>query len=281
MIRCKNRRKVALNEIKLRFFLCWWIIVVTFQDSMAVRKLIYRSFAALSLLILFSDCVAIKDLNYTLEGTRIDLSRKGLTRIPDEVFDQTETKVLRLFGNKIDSISDRIGELVNLEELFIGRNELTSLPAAIGQLKKLRVLYVENNRLESLPEEIGNLPLLEEVRLGQNQLVSLPESIGKLKNLVFLKLSYNSIESLPAAIGECSNLGFLYLNRNNLQDLPESMSKLNRLKEIYLSGAGPLLQVPESMCGLRYLELINIDNSIALPPCMYVLQANRLQIVQQ
>ena len=147
-------------------------------------------------------------------------------------------------------------------------------------MRKLRVLYVENNRLEFLPEEIGDLESLEEMRLGQNQLVSLPESIGKLKNLVVLKLTYNSLRSIPESISECTNLGFLYLNRNNMEELPESMSQLSRLKEIHLRGAGPLLQVPESMCSLRYLELISIDNSIALPPCMYVLQANRLQIDQ-
>ena len=247
---------------------------------MYLRSISYRILVLAILASAFHGCVAIKDIKYTMEGTRLDLSRQGLNEIPEEVFLRTDIKVLRLFGNSIESISPRIAELENLEELFIGRNELRSLPPEIGQLKNLRVLYVENNRLESLPEELGHLESLEELRLSQNQLVSLPESIGRLNNLVVLRVNYNSLESIPASIGNCSNLGFLHLKRNNMVELPSTITNLNRLKELYLTDAGPLLQVPEEMCNLRYMELIVIDNTIALPACMYVLQANRLRIVQ-
>ena len=234
-----------------------------------------------SLLFLLFGCAGIKDLKHSRNGNALNLSRRGLTEFPEEVFENKDLRVLRLYGNNIDTIPDRIAELVNLEKLYIGRNNLKYIPAAIGELKNLKILSVQYNEIDSLPEELGNLTSLEQLWLNQNQLTSLPESLGDLKNLEILHVKYNQLDSLPTSIGECENLQFIYLNRNNLQKLPKSMAKLSRLKELYLAGAGPLLDVPEEMCALRYFELIQIDFNTALPACMYVLQANRLQIIQE
>lgn len=233
-----------------------------------------------AILLALSACSTIKDLEYSREGNALDLSRKGLTEFPEEAFFNPELKVLRLYGNHIDSIPDRIGELVNLEKLYLGRNDLTYLPASIGKLTKLKIISLQYNEIDSLPDEIGDLTALEQLLLNQNNLTSLPENLGNLKNLEMLQVKFNQLDSLPSSIGECERLKFIYLNRNNLRSLPESMANLDQLKELYLSGAGPLLNVPEAMCGLRYFELIEIDRNTALPPCMYVLQANRLQIIQ-
>jgi len=56
-------------------------------------------------------CRQIKDLKYAKEGTVIDLSKKGLTEIPDDVLSNKEVKILRLFGNMIDSIPESIGDM--------------------------------------------------------------------------------------------------------------------------------------------------------------------------
>ena len=234
----------------------------------------------ISTVFLLFGCARIKDLKHSKNGNALNLSRKGLTEFPEAAFENKELRVLRLYGNNIDSIPDRIVELVNLEKLYIGRNDLKYIPASIGKLKNLKILSVQYNEIDSLPEELGNLTNLEQLLLNQNQLTSLPESLGNLKNLEVLQVKYNQLDSLPNSIGACENLQFIYLNRNNLQTLPKSMANLSRLKELYLSGAGPMLDVPEEMCSLRYFELIQIDRNTALPACMYVLQANRLQIIQ-
>lgn len=231
--------------------------------------------------MLTAGCTAIMDLNNTIEGTAINLSRKRLTKIPDEVFENKSLKVLRLYGNQLDSIPARIGELENLEKLYLGRNRLTSLPKEIGNLKKLKLLSIQYNDIETLPEEIGGLESLEQLWVNQNELTYLPESIGKLKKLVVLKANFNWLDSLPPTIGNCSELQFIHLTRNNLKVLPDSISKLRKLRELHLSNAGPLLQVPESLCDLRLFELIVVDATVALPPCMYVLQTNRLRVVRR
>lgn len=226
-------------------------------------------------------CARVKDLKHSRNGEALNLSRKGLTEFPEEAFENKELKVLRLYGNSIDSIPDRISELAKLEKLYIGRNDLTYIPASIGKLKNLKIFSAQYNQIDSLPDELCDLSSLEQLWLNQNQLTNLPESLGDLKNLEILQVKFNQLDSIPTSIGECENLQFVHLNRNNLRELPKSMAKLSRLKELYLSGAGPLLDVPEEMCDLRYFELIQVDRNTALPACMYVLQANRLRIIQE
>ncbi len=259
---CFKRKSVfcAMGSISFHFFgrsMCWSLLVLSLVS-----------------------CAKLKDFEASSEGNALDLSRKGLTKFPDEAFENKDLKILRLYGNQIDSIPDRISELKNLEKLYIGRNDLKYIPASIGELTNLKILSLQYNELDSLPEEIGNLASLEQLWLNQNKLKKLPESLGELKKLEILQAKFNQLDSLPESIGSCENLSFIYLNRNNLRKLPVSMAQLSDLKELYLSGAGPLLDVPEEMCNLRYFELIEIDRNTALPACMYVLQANRLQIIQ-
>lgn len=235
----------------------------------------------ISLIFLLTQCARIKDLKHSKEGNALNMSRKGLTKFPEEAFQNKELTVLRLYGNEIDSIPDRISELTKLEKLYIGRNDIKYIPASIGELKNLKIFSAQYNEIEFLPNELCDLTSLEQLWVNQNQLTSLPDSLGKLKNLEILQAKFNQLDSLPNSIGDCESLKFIHLNRNNLRALPKSMAKLSSLKELYLSGAGPLLDVPEEMCDLRFFELIQIDRNTALPACMYVLQANRLQIIQE
>jgi len=244
-----------------------------------VKHLTFLTLTTLLLFFLFA-CAQIKDLKHSREGNALNMSRKGLTKFPEEAFLNKDLRVLRLYGNSIDSIPDRISELTQLEKLYIGRNDLTYIPASIGELKNLKIFSVQYNEIESLPDEMCNMTNLEQIWVNQNKLTSLPDSLGNLKNLEILQAKFNFLDSLPSSIGECENLRFVYLQRNNLKALPVTMAKLSNLKELYLSGAGPLLDVPEEMCDLRFMEVIQIDATTALPACMYVLQANRLQIIR-
>lgn len=238
----------------------------------------YIFFFFLPLFCALTACSGIKDLKYARKNESLNLSRRGLTEFPEEAFLNPELKVIRLYGNKIDSIPERIRELTQLEKLFIGKNQLTQLPESIGELKNLKVLSVQYNDLQALPNSIGNLIALEQLILNQNDLTSLPTSIGELKNLKELQLNFNSIDTMPPEIGNCSALQHLVLSRNNLRYLPEELGKLTQLCDLDVSYAGPLMQLPESICRLRLLDQLIIDNSIVLPNCLLVLQVNRLTI---
>ncbi len=240
---------------------------------------VYWMLSFICFLLIASSCTVVDRIQYG--ATLADLSKKGLDSIPDDIYSDTSLRVLRLYGNSLDSLSFRIGDLVNLEELYLGRNDLKTLPHEIGNLKKLRILSVQYNNIKELPAEIGQLDRLEQLILNQNELRCLPSTLGDMKSLQMLQVKYNFLDSLPSSIGECQQLQFIYLNRNNLLALPESLSEISGLKEIYMAGAGQMTDVPEILCKLRMLEVLEVDQFTPLPTCFVVRQTGRLTIIRR
>lgn len=240
-----------------------------------------RAFSAIFFSFLFLEACGVRTVVSTSGATVINLSRQGLKEIPEEVFLNPDLKVLKFYGNQLDSVPARIAELTNLEKLYLGKNNIKSLPQSIGKLKKLKLLSAQYNELESLPESLGELGALEQIMLNQNKLKTIPQSIGQLKNLSVLQLKFNKLESLPHEIGNCTNLQFIHLTQNLLQELPPEIGQLRKLRELYLANAGMLLNLPDEMCTMRYLEVLEIDRSTVVPTCLLVQQTTRLQIIQR
>lgn len=207
------------------------------------------------------------------------MSRKGLNEFPDHILTDTTIRVLKLYGNEIDSIPKGIEGMKNLEKLYIGKNNLVYISPEISNLEHLKMLSAQYNELETLPDQLTNCQELEDLILNQNRLTRLPDSLGNLKKLENLQLDFNQLDSLPESIGECINLRYFSLNRNFLKELPSSMGHLHKLRDLKLVNAGPLLDVPEELCNLRNLEVLEVDRTIALPQCLLVLQTTRLRII--
>lgn len=108
-----------------------------------------------------------------------------------------------------------------------GVNEkISSLPSSIGNLTNLEILYLEWNDLQELPNDFSNLTSLTTLAISNNYLSSIPD-IGALINLSFLDLGYNQLIALPESIGSLENLNYLWIFNNQLQSLPESICDLN------------------------------------------------------
>lgn len=96
-----------------------------------------------------------------VSGKTLDLSGRGLTSIPMDVFSRTDLQQLDLSNNRLTGApQSQIGQLKNLKSLDLSGNQLTGLPAELGQLNKLETLNVANNKLTGLPNELGNLTQL-------------------------------------------------------------------------------------------------------------------------
>ena len=151
---------------------------------------------------------------YSIENTdSLDLSDSGLSNI-------------------IDSIPPEIGNLTNLEWLYLHTNSLTgSIPSEIGNLTSLTHLWLGYNQLTGeIPSEIWNLTNLTALWLMGNQFTgSIPSEIGNLTNLTSLILGDNQLTgSIPSEIGNLTNLESLYLNNNQLTgEIPETICNLS------------------------------------------------------
>jgi internalin A len=169
--------------------------------------------------------------------------------------------------SRIKTLPDSIGNLKNLQSLYLSQNQLETLPHSIGKLSNLQFLHLDNNRINTLPDSIGNLRNLQSLYLSQNQLETLPHSIRKLTKLTLLDLNNNQINALPHSIGELTKLTLLDLSNNQINILPESIGKLTALTLLLLHN-NKLQSLPELLTQLINLEKLSLrDNPIAnVPP---------------
>lgn len=152
---------------------------------------------------------------------------------------------LSLAGLGITELPPEIGNLTNLETLWLNHNDLLRLPPEIGNLSNLQSLILNHNQLSRLPAEIGNLTNLQELDLAYNQLSSLPSTIGNLENLNQLYLSHNQLRSLPVSMGKLDSLAWLDLSENQLSSLPIELAEVP-LEHINISGnLNPLVSVAD------------------------------------
>ncbi|MFW9873162.1 MAG: leucine-rich repeat domain-containing protein [Candidatus Thorarchaeota archaeon] len=146
--------------------------------------------------------IALRDLEiligeppeYEVEDENIselDLSSKGLEKLPNSIINLTYLRYLNLNNNKLTNLPKFIYELLNLESLEVGFNRLENLSDSIGNLSKLIVLDVQYNRLEELPESISKLPSLRILTIEGNYIKTIPESILEKEELTDVKDSFN------------------------------------------------------------------------------------------
>ena len=101
--------------------------------------------------------------------TSLDLSNKGLNKLPEYVLEMTELTELDISENNLEgALPSQIAKLKNLEKLDVSGNDMTGIPAEIGQLEKLEELSYADNNITGLPLEIGNLDNLKELDLRGN-----------------------------------------------------------------------------------------------------------------
>ncbi|KAL7462465.1 hypothetical protein ACHAXS_002850, partial [Conticribra weissflogii] len=132
--------------------------------------------------------------------------------LPREVWvSLKKVKALDFSGNELEgTVGREIGELTDLEDLFLSSNELTgSLPTEIGNCINLFNLYLNDNHLQgSLPSQIGQLAKLRGASLFNNYFQGkIPDEIGDLKDLIALYLDMNQLTGqIPESIGRLESM---------------------------------------------------------------------------
>lgn len=157
-------------------------------------------------ILLFSILTLIVSCKNHINETKIDLSSKRLTKIPESVFE-----------NK------------NLIELELGAKEVVFYPplSALSEGDK------DRNQILELPERISELILLRKLILNSNKLTELPNSITKLENLEVLDLALNKDLNILAEIPKLNKLPKLKIlkitdtnfNKSDLEIIKEKLNK--------------------------------------------------------
>ncbi|XP_072851483.2 leucine-rich repeat-containing protein 27 [Pogona vitticeps] len=96
----------------------------------------------------------------------LDLSRKDLQHLTEDIYKLYNLKHLHLEGNSLSVIPEDFFErLPNLVWLDLRYNKFKELPSGIGCHNQLKTLLLERNPIKRLPIELGNLSTLTALNL--------------------------------------------------------------------------------------------------------------------
>ncbi|KAL7936015.1 RAM signaling pathway domain-containing protein [Trichoderma chlorosporum] len=132
-------------------------------------------------------------------GVTIDLSRKGIQKLPEEVVDivKNELERLALSHNQLSSLPARFAECVSLRYLNIRGNQIKEFPLPLCELKSLEILDLGRNQLRVLPPDIARLTSLKVLSIPKNQIRELPVCLAEMASLQVLKFEGNPISFPP------------------------------------------------------------------------------------
>ncbi|XP_053244793.1 leucine-rich repeat-containing protein 27 isoform X4 [Podarcis raffonei] len=96
----------------------------------------------------------------------LDLSRKDLQHLTDDIYKLLNLRHLHLEGNVLSVVpEDFFQNVPNLVWLDLRYNKIQELPPGIGCHKQLKTLLLERNPIKRLPVELGNISSLTALNL--------------------------------------------------------------------------------------------------------------------
>lgn len=118
----------------------------------------------------------------TRSEVKINLSGQHLKAIPDSIFQNKEITYLDLGSSDI-TFYPPLSALVDSNA-----NDISDLTDKIGNLRNLQTLILNSNRLTTLPSNISKLTNIEVLDLSINKDLDIIQQLDKLKRLPKLKV---------------------------------------------------------------------------------------------
>ncbi|KAI4547483.1 hypothetical protein MG293_004038 [Ovis ammon polii] len=182
--------------------------------------------------------IVLNSLKKMANLTELELIRCDLERIPHSIFSLHNLQEIDLKDNNLKTIEEIISfqHLHRLTCLKLWYNHIAYIPIQIGNLTNLERLYLNRNKIEKIPTQLFYCRKLRYLDLSHNNLTFLPADIGLLQSLQNLAVTANRIEALPPELFQCRKLRALHLGNNVLQSLPSRVGELTSLTQIELRG---------------------------------------------
>ncbi|ODV61897.1 adenylate cyclase ASCRUDRAFT_33659 [Ascoidea rubescens DSM 1968] len=186
---------------------------------------------------------------------RLNLGTNALSKsLPLYLNRLKRLKYINLNYNNLSNFNI-LGELKNLEELYVSKN---NVPTFKNENENLRIFAFDRNpitdiifnssliyltrlnlskaKLASISDDLLlKVPNVENIVLDKNHIVTLPPSICTLKRLIYLSCFGNNLQAIPENIGNLSSLQYLDLHCNNIQSVPPGIWYLKSLHNLNLS----------------------------------------------
>uniref|UniRef100_A0A672U627 Disease resistance R13L4/SHOC-2-like LRR domain-containing protein n=1 Tax=Strigops habroptila TaxID=2489341 RepID=A0A672U627_STRHB len=128
-------------------------------------------------------------------SSTLDVSRKNIKHLTEEMYRLPNIKYLHLEGNVISTLpEDLFQKLPHLVWLDLRYNKIKALPPGIGFHRQLKTLLLERNPIKELPAELGRLTSLTALNLRHCPLEFPPKEViqkGLKSILSFLRDSGN------------------------------------------------------------------------------------------
>jgi len=231
--------------------------------------------------------------------TNLDLFSNAITDLPLEFGKKfSALEILNIHSNKLRSLPESIGAMVQLSVLNLNDNILSQIPTSIGSLVALEQLDISSNMLTDLPSEIGNLGSLVHFNVSKNAISSKDVAVIEKTTIIVNNTSANfttgksidrnstfdnstdgnatgskdmistknytmTVSSLPSEIGRLSSMLTLDLHLNHLVFLPTEIGRLDALELLDIS-SNMLTNLPSEVGNLQSLRYLNLaENALS------------------
>jgi hypothetical protein len=108
---------------------------------------------------------------------------------------------LVLMDCELDALPEQVYQLKNLRRLRIdGAPDITHLSEKLGELTQLQELIIRETSIRHLPQSLSNLRQLRELDVSRNRLIDMPDGLTQLTKLSTLDMSFNPFEQVPEVL---------------------------------------------------------------------------------
>lgn len=194
----------------------------------------------------------------------------GLKSLPKEMGNLTNLEYLYIANTELESLPD---EMVNLESLtdieIYNCPKMVKFPMVITKLPELISLNISNNAQWSEEDFLAGMralatgPAKEKIQIlyaRQNKLPLLPREFKNLKKIGLLDLAFNKIAYIEEALGEEIAFVQLYLDNNKLESIPANFCGMNDV-ETFSVKYNKLKKVPNIFSAKSIYTIKSVDFS--------------------
>lgn len=155
----------------------------------------------------------LRHLLHVQNLTNLNLLHCNLTEIPEEIYEFTNLKTLKLRFNDLGNFKLNFNCLPYLRELCIDGNKgITEINDSICNLMSLEVLSANYCSISEITESINNLKNLKKLHLIGNPIKHFPKNLSNLQELSTLNINECEFEELTINMCETPKLDSIYLS---------------------------------------------------------------------